>query len=122
MKVEYVRDPQAVEHEASRLCPDKGRATVNVHTRSYVVPAFPPDGSDYVAKPRHAGAPPAPVIPGELTVEEGKIWRNLVTREKSKVAETLDEFRGAYKYNLLDENVRRLTPKCRRSGSGTTTR
>ena len=28
--------------------------------------------------------------------------------EKSKVAETLDEFRGNYRYNLLDENVRRF--------------
>jgi alkaline phosphatase D len=48
------------------------------------------------------------VIPAELTVEEGKIWRNIVTPEKSKVAETLDEFRGNYRYNLLDENVRRF--------------
>lgn len=47
-------------------------------------------------------------IPAELTVEGGRIWRNLVTPEKSKVAETLAEFRGAYKYNLLDENVRRF--------------
>jgi alkaline phosphatase D len=47
-------------------------------------------------------------IPAQLTVEEGKIWRNIVTPEKSKVAETLAEFRGAYKYNLLDENVRRF--------------
>jgi alkaline phosphatase D len=47
-------------------------------------------------------------IPAEKVVEDGKIWRNLVTEEKSKVAETLAEFRGAYKYNLLDENVRRF--------------
>jgi alkaline phosphatase D len=47
-------------------------------------------------------------LPAELTVEEGKIWRNIVTPEKSKVAETLDEFRGNYRYNLLDENVRRF--------------
>jgi alkaline phosphatase D len=47
-------------------------------------------------------------IPAELTVEEGRIWRNIVTPEKSKVAETLAEYRGAYKYNLLDENVRRF--------------
>jgi alkaline phosphatase D len=38
--------------------------------------------------------------------EEGKVWRNLVTEEVSKVAETLAEFRGRYKYNLLDHNVR----------------
>lgn len=38
----------------------------------------------------------------------GKTWRNLVTPEKSKVAETLAEFRGNYRYNLLDHNVRRF--------------
>jgi len=49
-------------------------------------------------------------IPEEIVLENegGKIWRNLVTEEKSKVAETLDEFRGAYRYNLLDDNVRRF--------------
>ena len=36
----------------------------------------------------------------------GEIWKNIVTEEKSKVAETLAEFRGNYKYNLLDRNVR----------------
>ena len=35
-----------------------------------------------------------------------RIWKNLVTDGKAKVAETLDEFRGNYEYNLLDENVR----------------
>ena len=40
--------------------------------------------------------------------EDGATWRNLVTEEVSKVAESLDEFRGRYKYNLLDENVRRF--------------
>lgn len=47
-------------------------------------------------------------VPAELTVEDGKRWRNLTTAAKSKVAETLDEFRGNYRYNLLDENVRRF--------------
>lgn len=36
------------------------------------------------------------------------VWRNLTTPEKSKVAETLEEFRGNYRYNLLDANVRRF--------------
>jgi len=40
--------------------------------------------------------------------ENGQIWTNLVTPEVSKVAETLDEFRGRYKYNLLDLNLRRF--------------
>jgi alkaline phosphatase D len=34
------------------------------------------------------------------------IWRNVVLPdEKRKVAETLDEFRGQWKYNMLDEHV-----------------
>jgi alkaline phosphatase D len=44
----------------------------------------------------------------EKVVEDGKIWRNLVTEAKSKVAETLAEFRGNYRYNLLDHNVLRF--------------
>ncbi len=43
-----------------------------------------------------------------VAAEGGVIWNNLVTPEVSKVAETLDEFRGRYRYNLLDENVRRF--------------
>lgn len=47
-------------------------------------------------------------IPKEIVLPNGRgVWKNLVTPEKSKPAETLDEFRGAYRYNLLDEHVRR---------------
>ena len=48
-----------------------------------------------------------PLVP-EVRLPEGGIWRNVVTEEKSKVAETLDEFRGNYRYNFLDENLRRF--------------
>jgi alkaline phosphatase D len=41
-----------------------------------------------------------------VTLPDGRIWRNLVTEEKSKVAETLREFRGQYAYNLLDDAYR----------------
>ena len=41
----------------------------------------------------------------EQKMPNGEIWRNLVTEEKSKPAETLAEFRGNYKYNLLDKNL-----------------
>jgi len=44
----------------------------------------------------------------EVPLEDGTVWRNLVTPSKSKVAETLGEFRGQFLYNLLDENVRRF--------------
>jgi alkaline phosphatase D len=48
------------------------------------------------------------VIPDEIKLDDGSIWKNLTTPEKSKVAETLDEFRGNYRYNLMDENLRRF--------------
>ncbi len=48
------------------------------------------------------------VCPAEWTSPDGTLWRNVVTEAKSKVAATLDDFRGCYQYNLLDENVRRF--------------
>ena len=45
-------------------------------------------------------------IAAEQKMPNGEIWKNVVTEDKSKVAETLAEFRGAYKYNLLDKNLR----------------
>ncbi|BAZ40880.1 hypothetical protein NIES4101_68410 [Calothrix sp. NIES-4101] len=47
-------------------------------------------------------------LEAEVKLDDGRIWKNLTTPEKSKVAETLKEFRGNYIYNLLDENVRRF--------------
>jgi len=47
-------------------------------------------------------------VPPEILLADGSVWRNITTPEKSKVAETLDEFRGNYVYNLLDQNVRRF--------------
>src|SRR4051812_47844757 len=35
----------------------------------------------------------------------GEVWKSIVTEEKSRVAQTLGDFRGNYKYNLLDRNV-----------------
>ncbi|MCG8926246.1 alkaline phosphatase [Lentzea sp. CC55] len=43
-----------------------------------------------------------------VALPDGRIWRNVVTPEKAKVAETLDEYRGQFAYNLLDENVKRF--------------
>ena len=45
-------------------------------------------------------------IAAEVKLADGTVWKNLVIPEKAKVAETLDEFRAAHKYNLLDNNVR----------------
>jgi alkaline phosphatase D len=49
----------------------------------------------------------SPIYP-EMRLPDGRIWRNIVAPAKEKVAETLDDFRGNYAYNLLDENVRRF--------------
>jgi alkaline phosphatase D len=45
-------------------------------------------------------------ISSELKLPNGEIWRNIVTEEKSAVAHSLAQFRGNYKYNLLDDNLR----------------
>jgi alkaline phosphatase D len=47
-------------------------------------------------------------FPAELQLEDGTLWKNLTTEATSKVAESLDEFRANFRYNLLDENVRRF--------------
>lgn len=47
-------------------------------------------------------------IQAEVKLPDDKIWKNLTTSAKSKVAESLDEFRGNYAYNLMDEHVRRF--------------
>jgi alkaline phosphatase D len=47
-------------------------------------------------------------IPAEVKLDDGTLWKNITTLEKSKVAETLREFRGNHIYNRLDENVRRF--------------
>lgn len=45
-------------------------------------------------------------IERELTLPDGNVWKNLVTEDKAEVAQTLRQFRGNYKYNLLDGNMR----------------
>jgi alkaline phosphatase D len=47
-------------------------------------------------------------IEEKVTLPGGGVWRNITTEEKSKVAETLAEFRGNHRYNLLDEKLRRF--------------
>ncbi len=47
-------------------------------------------------------------IPESRIAENGQPWVNVITPEVSKVAETLNEFRGRYRYNLIDDNVRRF--------------
>ncbi len=46
-------------------------------------------------------------IQSEVKLPDGSLWRNRVTEEVAKPAETLAEFRGRHKYNLTDRNVLR---------------
>ncbi len=47
-------------------------------------------------------------IQAQMKLPDGTVWNNVVTEEVSKVAETLNEYRGRYRYNLMDANVRRM--------------
>ena len=47
-------------------------------------------------------------IQSEVSLEDGTVWKNLTTEAKSHVAQTLDDFRGAFAYNLLDAQKRRF--------------
>jgi alkaline phosphatase D len=44
----------------------------------------------------------------QRAVEDGKVWNNLIAEGVEKVAETLGEFRGRYRYNLRDVNVQKF--------------
>lgn len=44
----------------------------------------------------------------EIQLDDGSQWKNLVTEGTSKVAETIEEFRSNYRYNLLDKRVRQF--------------
>ncbi|BCW59982.1 alkaline phosphatase D family protein [Arthrobacter sp. StoSoilB20] len=47
-------------------------------------------------------------ITATVTEKDGQVWRNIVTEEVSKVAETLKEYRGRHRYNSLDANMRAM--------------
>src|SRR3954453_4245902 len=52
----------------------------------------------------------------EVKLADGKLWKNVTIEEKAKVAETLDEYRAAHKYNFLDDNVRAFNAEVRICG------
>ncbi|WP_030927823.1 alkaline phosphatase D family protein [Streptomyces sp. NRRL S-646] len=47
-------------------------------------------------------------ISATATLPDGSIYRNVTTEEKSHVATTLDDYRGNFRYNLLDQALRRF--------------
>lgn len=44
----------------------------------------------------------------KVSLPNGKTWTNLVTPETGKVSETLDELRGRFRYNHIDDNFRQM--------------
>jgi alkaline phosphatase D len=49
----------------------------------------------------------APIL-AEIKLDDGALWRNAVTEAKSRVAQSLDDYRGNYLYNLQDAHMRRF--------------
>jgi alkaline phosphatase D len=47
-------------------------------------------------------------LQAEVKLDDGTMWRNVMTEAKSKVAQTLEDFRGCFAYNLLDRNAQRF--------------
>jgi alkaline phosphatase D len=45
-------------------------------------------------------------IPPAIKLDDGSTWTNLVSDGVDRVAQTLDEFRGRYRYNLRDAHLR----------------
>ncbi len=43
-------------------------------------------------------------IPSAVRLPDGTVWRNLTAPDRGKVAESLEEFRAAYRYNFLDRS------------------
>ena len=53
----------------------------------------------------YADGPMTPTV----NVEGGRVWKNLIAEGVKKVAETQDEFRGRYRYNLRDANIQKFS-------------
>lgn len=48
----------------------------------------------------------------EKKLRNGEFWSNIVTFEKEQVAQTLQQFRGNYRYNYLDPSFRDFSASC----------
>ncbi|WP_082220846.1 alkaline phosphatase D family protein [Luteipulveratus halotolerans] len=47
-------------------------------------------------------------ITESVTEPDGQVWRNLVIPEVAEVAQTLGQYRGRHRYNMLDTNIRAM--------------
>ena len=63
-----------------------------------------PDLFIHVGDTIYADGPLRDAVP----LDDGTVWRNFVTPAKTKVAETLDEYRGNHLYNRYDDHYRRF--------------
>ena len=45
-------------------------------------------------------------MPPEIDLDDGGVWKNQLTEAKTRVAESLDDFRQNFYYNLTDDHVR----------------
>src|SRR6476469_4475299 len=61
-------------------------------------------------------------IPSERKLPDGGVWQNVVTEEKSRIAQTLAEFRGNYKYSRSTGTCSHSMPRCRCWRNGMSTR
>jgi alkaline phosphatase D len=44
----------------------------------------------------------------EVTLDDGSVWRNIVTEAKAKIAQDLADYRGNHLYNFHDEHLKRF--------------
>lgn len=49
------------------------------------------------------------VMTAQRPVENGRVWKNVIAEGVDKVAESIDEFRGRYRYNLRDANIQKFS-------------
>lgn len=47
-------------------------------------------------------------LQAEVKLDDGRVWKNVLTEAKSKVAESIGDYRGCYEYNLTDGHMRRF--------------
>src|SRR6185436_2352401 len=56
----------------------------------------------------YADQPLQPEVVLEQPEAGPSLWKNVVTEAKSRVAETLADFRGCHAYNFMDDHLRRF--------------
>ena len=101
------RRPTGATSASSGAATSPDRAGASIPTMAAWSPSPPCSSTGRIS----CCIPATPSMPtasfsAEVKLADGKIWKNVTIPEKAKVAETLDEFRAAHKYNFLDDNVR----------------